>query len=171
MGAKSSHILALIAAAATVAAVSGCSSLKRFAPPGFVKYEDRAGDQPMSPIIKERIKTRKKSGEMRFPKLSETPSKAPEPAPAGAREADLEALVKAGETLNARVAADRAASHHEREEGVTLPGEEDAGARPLDETRDALSAAVEESTSAARRERAEPMPAPDDSPDEKGEDG
>ena len=63
-------------AGAGVFAVTGCESgdLARFAPPGIVKYEDLAGDQPVNPDVAQRIEERRaEKGAGKFPRLAETP--------------------------------------------------------------------------------------------------
>ena len=73
MGAKAYLALAMIALAA-----SGCETARRLAPPGFFKYEDIAGDQPVNPAIEERIAARRSETRERFPRLSAQPNEKPE---------------------------------------------------------------------------------------------
>jgi hypothetical protein len=129
-------------------AAAGCSGgLKRFAPPGFVKYEDRAKGQPVAPAIAARIEEAQAVTGGKFPKLSEQPAAAPAAIAAPERDvlsADLEA---ARETLLQEVEVDRAAAAGER-------------ARSLDVEREALKEELRQDDAAARRERGLPPPPP-----------
>lgn len=143
-------------------ALSGCAGLKRLAPPGVLKYEELAGDQPPSPIIKERIAASKDLGTGGFPNLVETPSKKPEGIPKATRERESAELLAARDALNAAVAEDRAAAASEREQGVLLPGDEKSGEKSLDAAQEALADAVAKDEAAARRERGLPPRRPQD---------
>jgi hypothetical protein len=136
MGAKA-YILVLAAFAAT-----GCAGgLKRLAPPGIVKYEDRAKGQAVNPAIEARIAERRAEGEEGgFPNLSEEPSKIPEGIAKPERTAMESDLLDMRDQLNEAVALDRAAAEQERTER-------------LEDARDALGNAVLKDDAAARRER------------------
>jgi hypothetical protein len=134
------------------ALVCGCASLKRFAPPGIVKYEELAGDQPMNAEIKARAQERKESDEQRFPNLSEAPSAAPEGMSATQQASQMDALRDQRADLSAALAEDLTLAAAERAEPVPLPGKGDA-ALSLSEARDALAKAVEEDDAVAREER------------------
>jgi hypothetical protein len=134
-------------------ALQGCESgdLMRFAPPGIVKYEDLAGDQPQNPDVAARIAERRAEPDTgEFPILSTAPGK--EDRPKKRKKADVESemsgLAGAREDLAEAVGADRAASAEEL--GRDLPGE-----------RDALKALIEKDEAAAARERREKLQAPD----------
>lgn len=143
MGAKASLVLIAVVAAA------GCSGgLKRFAPPGFVKYEDRAKGQPVSPEIAARIKTQAAGGGG-FPDLSEQPSASPAGIAAPERDALGRELAAAGASLAASVEADRAAAAAERQGS-------------LEPQRDALEAEIRKDDAAARKERGLPPTPPSD---------
>lgn len=131
----------LLAATAAFAATSCASGLKRIAPPGIVKYEDRAKGQPVSPAIEARIETYQKEEAGGFPILGEQPSLAPAGIAAPERAAMEQALLAERDRVNEAVAADRLLAAAER--GETLEG-----------ARDALGEAIVEDLSAARRERA-----------------
>ncbi len=141
MGAK---VVILVLAAI---ALTGCSGgLKRFAPPGFVKYEDRAKGQPVAAPIADRIKEAQAASGGEFPNLSEQPSTAPPGIAAPERTALGEELEAARSDLLDAVEADRAAAAKEREESI-------------EPQRKALDEALQEDDAAARKERGLP-PAP-----------
>lgn len=135
MGAKFSALF-LAALAAT-----GCAGgLKRFAPPGLVKYEELANDEPINPAIAERVKEHKKQPGGGFPNLSEQPTELPEGIAKPERDAMLGELLVQRDLLNAAAAEDRAEAAAERDGS-------------LGEARDALGEAIESDDAAARRER------------------
>lgn len=148
MRAKASYFLIALLAA------GGCANgLKRIAPPGIVKYEDRAKGQPASPEIEARIEEYNKEDAGGFPRIGEQPSKAPDGIAAPERAAMEAALLQSRDELNEAIAIDRALADAERLEG-------------LEESRDALGAAVLKDDAAARRERGlPPRPAVDDQQD------
>ncbi len=134
------YLLALAALAAT-----GCSGgLKRFAPPGIVKYEELAKDQPVNPAIEKRVAERAEEGGGGFPNLSEQPLTTPEGIAKPERAAMEEALLAERDVLDAAVAADRELAAAERDAA-------------LEEARDALSEAVAKEDALARRERGLPL--------------
>lgn len=138
MRAKASYLLVALLAAA------GCANgLERIAPPGIVKYEDRAKGQPVNPAIEARIEAYEREEAGGFPNLGEQPSITPEGIAAPERAAMEGALLEARDALNAAIAQDRSLAEAERTE-------------PLEESRDALGAAVEKDDAAARRERGLP---------------
>ncbi len=100
----------------------GCTTLERLAPPGFVKYEDLAGDKPKNAVIQQRVKAVKTARDARYPVLSEQPTTAPVSMPVAERDALVKVLDEAGTALNTDVAADRAGAAAELSEGVTVPG-------------------------------------------------
>ncbi len=143
MGAKA-YILLLAAFAAP-----GCAGgLKRLAPPGIVKYEERAKGQAVNPVIEARIAEYRKDGEGGFPVLSQQPSKTPEGIAEPERAVMQTDLLMLRDRLNDAVAFDRIAAEQER-------------AAPLEDARDALGQAVLKDTAAARRERGLPPRKPD----------
>lgn len=141
MGAKAS--LLIVAALA----VAGCSGgLKRFAPPGFVKYEDRAKGIPVSPEIAARIDAQ--SGAVGgFPNLSEQPAAAPAAIAPQERAALGDALDAQRTELLQAVEADRATAAAERVDAI-------------EPRRDALDEALRQDDAAARAERGLPPPPP-----------
>ena len=147
MGAKA-YILAVAALAA-----AGCSSnaLKRFAPPGIVKYENLAKDQPANPVIVQRIEDRKDAPGGGFPNLSTQPSTLPEGIAKPERDAMTGDLLVRRDALNAAIAEDRSLAEGERIEA-------------LEDDRDALGEAVAKDDAEARRERGLP---PRDPPPER----
>lgn len=141
MGAKA-VILVLAAVAST-----GCSGgLKRFAPPGFVKYEDRAKGQPVAAPIAARIEEAEATADGDFPNLSEQPAAAPSGIAAPERTALGDELDAARKDLLDAVEADRASASAERTESI-------------EPKREALGEALQKDDAAARKERGLP-PAP-----------
>lgn len=151
VGAKHYAVLAAIAALTA----GGCAELglERFAPPGIVKYEDLAKNQPPNPAIAERVKAVKAESDHKYPKLSAQPQSPPEALPAAERAAEMVALQDAREALDNAVAVERAASTDERIQGVVIAGDADDAERSLDEAAAALAEAVARADAAARRER------------------
>lgn len=149
------HAKHYAAMAALAALAGGCADLglQRFAPPGIIKYEDLAKDQPPNPAIVERVELVKAGSDGRFPNLSEQPQETPTATPPEEREAEMAALRDARDALETAVAAERLASSDERGRGVTLPGDKEAAERSLDEAAAALAEAVARADEAARRER------------------
>lgn len=149
---------ALLPGLFAVFSLSACanSDLARFAPPGIIKYEEIAGDQPVNPEVAESIaeyKARPDTG--RFPRLAETPDEddRPEKRPQEEVESEMDELASARETLEEQLAEDRAEAAAEADEGLALPERRDALESTLD--KDAAAAARE------RREKLKPPPAPD----------
>ncbi|MDZ7627550.1 MAG: hypothetical protein U5J99_03970 [Parvularculaceae bacterium] len=127
-------------------AITGCSGgLKRFAPPGFVKYEDRAKGIPVTPAIAARIEAQSGTGGG-FPKLSDQPASAPAAIALQERAALGDALDAQRSDLLQSVEADRATAAAERLDAI-------------EPQRDALGEALREDDAAARAERGLP-PAP-----------
>ncbi len=138
-----------------IIAVAGCGSIERFAPPGIVKYEEIAGDQPMNAAIKERAAVRKEQHGATFPNLSEAPQAAPAAMPAAEQDAELARLNDLNAELNAAIARDLELSMAERALYFDLPGVA-APTTTIEEARDALAKAVEADDKAARAERGLP---------------
>lgn len=145
MGAKRN---AGICAAAAFAA-SGCADLNlgRFAPPGVVKYEDIAGDQPPSEEIQSRIAERKAAGEAKTPRLSEQPQLRPDAMPVAERNTIVGALHEQRDALNDAVVDDRFAAADER-----LTAEE---ARTIEEIAEDLEKAIQRDKADIAKERRE----------------
>ena len=103
MGAKSYLLLCAALASA------GCSGgLQRFAPPGIIKYEDLEKDQPVSPVIADRIEDYRAERDGGFPKLSAQPVVVPEGIAKPERAAMEDALLAERDRLNAAIVADQA---------------------------------------------------------------
>ena len=136
-------------------AVSGCSKaqLVRFAPPGIIKYEDLAGDQPQNSEIKQRIADRAQSGDQRFPVLSQTPSVKPNKASSAERERLIGDLEGARDDLDTAIEAEWRSAEAERASAGVLPDE-----------RDDLLKRIERDSAAAARERRDDIERGDDTP-------
>lgn len=148
-------------AAAMLAAVAaaGCAQFQRLAPPGLVKYEELAGDQPPNPVIVQRIAERRRTTEARFPELSEQPAARPEGLSEAERAAFAAALDAEREALQRAVEKARADAEAERADSYGLPGEREEARRALDKVAEDLAERVARDREAARRERAQ-RPAP-----------
>ncbi|MCB2113209.1 MAG: hypothetical protein R3C42_03125 [Parvularculaceae bacterium] len=146
MRAKVSYFLIALLASA------GCANgLKRIAPPGIVKYEDRAKGEPVSPEIEARIETHNRERAGGFPTLGEQPGRAPDGIAAPERAAMEASLLQARDELNEAISNDRRLADAERLES-------------LEESRDALGSAVLKDDAAARRERGLPARRAPDAP-------
>ncbi|WP_428409384.1 hypothetical protein [Hyphococcus sp.] len=137
--------------------LAGCESgdLARFAPPGIVKYEDLAGDQPVNPNVARRIEERREEeGAGKFPRLAETPDEGdrPEKKPRKELAAEKAALVDARETLAEEVAADRAGAEAELNRDLTAESDE-------------LKTRIDADSAAAARERRDKLVPAEQHPD------
>ncbi len=148
MGAK-----AYLVAFAALALVGCSGGLKRFAPPGIVKYEELAKDQPMNPAIADRIEQNREAKGGGFPVLADQPTKVPQGIARPEREAMTEVLLTDRDALNVAVAEDRVLANAERESSLV-------------DLRDTLDAAVAKDDEAARRERGLPLREPGVDPQE-----
>jgi hypothetical protein len=147
-----SHVCcgALIFAWGPLAGSCANTDLARFAPPGIVKYEDLAGDQPQNPNVAARIAERRaERGGGEFPNLSQTPGakQRPKPLPAAQVDAQKSELTTARDNLSGAVASDRAAADAETEADLSAES-------------DALKQRVEVDSAAAAQERREKLTAP-----------
>ncbi len=136
-------------------ALAACANtdLARFAPPGIVKYEDLAGDQPINPAVAARVEERKaETGTGRFPKLAETPGKKdrPRPNPADQVSGEMDALDGARDAADAAMSEARAEILEEESEILSLR-----------ERRAETEMIMDADAEAAARERREKLPPPD----------
>ncbi|MEO0399470.1 MAG: hypothetical protein AAF224_08640 [Pseudomonadota bacterium] len=92
----------------------GCGGAKRFLPPGFVKYEDLAKDQPVHPDIEKAIEENRRQAAKRFPKVSDQPSDVPKADDDAVRTRRSQSLTEKRDALNAAIDADRRAAKAER---------------------------------------------------------
>jgi hypothetical protein len=157
---RAKHYVLLLALSALGASACSEFGLERFAPPGIVKYEDLAKNQPPSPAIVERVEAVRAASDGGYPRLSDQPQVVPAGAPAEEREAEAVALRDARDALDAALVDDRAIAAGEREQGVVLPGDASAAERSLEEAAAALAEEVARADDAARRERGLPPRAP-----------
>ena len=138
-------------AAAGSASLGGCTTMKRLAPPGFVKYEDRAKGVPVNPLIVTRVKEAQGRAPASYPNLSAQPQKQPDP-PNDTAQASMRAeLVAAAAALNAGAASDRAAVEGDRASAFAFPPgtpQPDAAAAAA-----ALKAAVDADRAAAAADK------------------
>ncbi len=124
--------------------LSGCADgLRRFAPPGIVKYEELAGDETVDPAIAARIEERRAADGGGFPPLAKQPTKVPDGIAKPERAAMEAALLAERDALNQAVLGDRALAATERIDA-------------LEATRDALAEEVVRDDALARRERGLP---------------
>lgn len=145
--------LAFLVAAGAMTA-SGCSSLElaRFAPPGFVKYEDIASEKPPNPAIQEVVDARKATPDKKYPKLAETPSPQdrPKKRPLAQVNAEIDDLAAARDSLNDEVARSRELAEAETADAIALPDQ-----------RDALDELLQSDEASALAERKDPPPSAD----------
>lgn len=126
-------------------AAAGCSGgLKRFAPPGIVKYEELAKGQPVNPAIAARIEAYQDESAGGFPNLSEQPQKTPEGIAAPERSAMEAALLAERDALNEAIEADKQLAAAERDASIET-------------AREALEEALARDDALARRERGLPL--------------
>ena len=124
----------LLLGVAGIVLLGGCETVKRLAPPGFVKYEDLAKDTPPNPTIEAKIDDREFGEDSRFPNLSNAPNSPPSAIDPQTREATTENLIAERERLQNALSADRKAAEAEAR----------AEADALDEARDALVDAIDQ---------------------------
>ena len=134
------------------AALQGCADtqLMRFAPPGIIKYEEIAGDQPVNPQVAERIAERRaETGGAKFPNLAQAPDEGDRPAmrPTAELQAEKDALAGARDDLADDIAGDRTVAEEELADDL-------AGAR------DALESDIERDNVEAAAERRKKLVAP-----------
>ena len=106
----------IVSTAVALIAIGGCANAKRFLPPGFVKYEDLAKDQPVSTEIQEAVETYATAEDARYPRLREQPSATPNKPSQKNLAAETERLLRAREELSAQIDNDRKLADAEREE-------------------------------------------------------
>lgn len=167
-------ILGLLGAAG----VSSCETAKRFAPPGFVKYEDLEKGIPVNPSIQKRIDETKVAGDAGYPDLSDTP----QDVPTGIAKEVREELGTRLETIRDLVQSDIASARAQAgaEFGLDIQpveiepnGPEPSEAQKADATilqnddAQSLSAAIEEleakleeARASVSQERQKPLPQP-----------
>lgn len=157
-GVKRSNALlpGFIAVFAVSTLAGGCanSDLARFAPPGLIKYEEIAGDQPVNPEVAARVAERRSEPDTgKFPKLSETPGAAerPKKKPPAQVDADMAELSDARDRVEDQIAEDWAAAEADMEEATGLP-----------DRRDELKDRVDRDTIAAARERRDRLAPPEE---------
>lgn len=138
---------------ALVIATSACSNFdaKRFAPPGIIKYEDIAGDQPTGPEIQAIIDAQVSSTDDRFPLISDTPDQGDVPKAEGQTVIDgsVNELAAAGTALREAAQSDRDAAASEREE-----------IEQLEQRAEAFREDIEREGAAAKSERLDSLEAP-----------
>ena len=138
MGLKQTAVLCI-----GLTVLCGCTTIKRLAPPGVIKYEDLAKDIPPSPEIQARIKDRREEQPPKFPVLSRQPSEIPDPIDGIERSSQINELLYRREELSAASEQDRLAIEAEREAAI----------EELERERDALAESVAIERQKAERER------------------
>lgn len=118
--------------------VSGCAGAQRFLPPGFVKQEDLAGDQPIDPSIQAAIDEQSRAPDQDFPKMADQPSEIPDGIQAGMRENLYSGLQAKREGLREDIDLDRLTAAQER--AVALQAEAEALALAVAQDREAALA-------------------------------
>ncbi|MEL7486760.1 MAG: hypothetical protein AAGJ87_06045 [Pseudomonadota bacterium] len=121
-----------LAIALSAIVVTGCSTLQRLAPPGFVKYEDLAKDTPPNPAIEAAVEERTVSRKTRFPRLSEEPNRAPTALSAASRANETVDLLEKRDALQRELDAIRAVADADQAKRAS----------ELEAARDALDQAI-----------------------------
>ena len=134
--------------AALLIPILGCSSgdLKRFAPPGFVKIEELAGDQPANPIVQERVNERLSKAPRNFPRVKDSPSEGPVGLSSEEQSSLLTSLEYSRDALNEEIEREKESAKSEIAQSGDLAME-----------RDALAEAVEKASAVAAMERRSPI--------------
>jgi len=113
MGAKHLYLTLVVTSSVVLGACSNVD-LKRFAPPGIIRYENLAKDQPVNPVVDAKIDEIKSRKRKAFPVLSEKAFDAPDGINAKTRESAEVELIEKRESLEARIADSRTAAAAER---------------------------------------------------------
>lgn len=92
----------------------GCGNAKRFLPPGFVKFEDIAKDQPVHPDLEQVIDDAENTKTKRFPRFGDQPSEAPEGLTEFERTLRFSVIESKRDGLKEDVKKDREAAESER---------------------------------------------------------
>ncbi|MEM9706383.1 MAG: hypothetical protein AAF850_09950 [Pseudomonadota bacterium] len=135
----------VLVAAFTLSA--SCETAKKLAPPGFIRYENIAGDTPVNPQIAEQIAQRDENKDSKFPTLAEAPSEKPIGDDLETRAAEIERLLTIRALIEAAAAQDQTA--YAREVGNT---------EALDEQRRRLLQEVEDIRAKAAKDPAPTKP-------------
>ncbi|MEM6414811.1 MAG: hypothetical protein AAF720_09165 [Pseudomonadota bacterium] len=94
--------------------VAGCSGAKRFLPPGFVKFEDIAKDQPVHPDLEKAIAEAEEKKTENFPLFRDQPNEPPERDGANIVARHLIDIAGKRDTLQELIKSDRTAASAER---------------------------------------------------------
>jgi len=144
-----------------VSSLGACETAKRFAPPGFIKYEDLAKDIPVDPAIQARIDSVAVNKEADYPDLSQTPSEIPKGETKRVRELTVKNLIAVREVIDTDIA--RARSLAEAEFELETKGERDitqiGQASVLPDTEQIIED-IEKTRKEAQEEAAKSLPAP-----------
>jgi len=146
---KPSFLIIFSCGCLSVTLLAGCADMQlaRFAPPGIIKYEELAGDQPPNPLIAERIEERVEDSDSPFPVLARTPSQSPQGRTARQRENLTTGLEEKRDRLDVAIGADWGGVEQDRARSAGLPDQ-----------RDLLAEDLERDAKAAARERQSPPP-------------
>ena len=130
--------------------LSACATknLRRFAPPGIIKYEDLAKGEAIDPAIASRAKQVREKKDKSFPKLSEQASVAPKGINAPTRAKMKENLESERQLAASGIEEARSAAALERQQSIT-------------DQRERAEQAIEEGAQAIARENRGPIPKAD----------
>ena len=144
--------------------LSACETAKRFAPPGFVKYEDLEKGIPVDPAIQARIEEAPKVEKPRYPVLSELPQEKPKPTARALQVNQETSLLAQHDRISRDIAAAR--SQAENEFGLDTEGTADelrpGEASELSLAGQALGDEIKENLSVVDEETKDPLPEPID---------
>lgn len=119
--------------------LAGCSvgGLKRLAPPGILKYQDLAKDQPIDPAIAARIEEISKRDGNGFPVLAEKSFKTPEGLTAKERRDFETDLLITRETAASAIETERTLAGDERT--ISIEDEKNAAQQAIAQDREVIS--------------------------------
>jgi len=149
-----------VPASLLVTGLGGCETAKRFAPPGFVKYEDLEKGIPPDATIQARIDARAVNEQAEFPNLAGAPTEPPQGIGRRNREAYLDGLARQRDQMQAALAKDEA--FLKSEFNLETDGTVELTDADLPEKSARLNRILEEDRAAIEEERARPLPAPED---------
>lgn len=149
-GAKELRQIVMVISVISVSILlTACSSsdLRRFAPPGIIRYEDLAKGEPIDPVVQSRIDESNAEKGKSFPVISEQQTTIPEGLDAPSRDELTTNLEQSRATAAADIAKAREDAQLERQQSIIAKREQ-------------AEAAIEQGANAIARENRGPLPEP-----------
>ncbi len=144
--------------------ISACETAKRFAPPGFIKYEDLEKGIPVNPAIQQRITEISPDEDAKYPNLSDTPQIVPVGLPTEERADAEDWLLATRDLVQGDIA--KAREQVEIEFGLDTEGNPDlirtGDAENLPNSVFDLQSGLEKVRADAQKEANQPLPDPID---------